>query len=158
MTSARVPPHKMALSCALGILIGFSPYVGLQTLIAIACSALFRIPIYPLIIGVNITNPLFMPLIFALTTKFGVWLLNADIAVNIDWTNLNLKTLASAGKEYLPPFFIGTHVIGVILSVFTYLSVYYIMGRMSRKAGATAVKRETPVKAANETDGGAPRA
>ncbi|MDR0454653.1 MAG: DUF2062 domain-containing protein [Deferribacteraceae bacterium] len=127
MMSINAPPHKMALSCALGMLVGISPYVGLQTYIAIACSSLFKVPIYPVIIGVNLTNPITIPFVFTLTTKFGMWLLNMDITVKIDWSDMNLKTLLSTGKSFFLPFMVGTHVAGIILSVFTYLLVYYIM-------------------------------
>jgi len=117
----------MALSSALGMLIGMTPYIGIQNYAAVIVSRLFRLPIYPLIIGVNIANPITIPFIFALTTKFGIWLLNMNVTVDIDWANLNLKMLLNTGKAFLLPFFVGTHVAGAILSVFTYLIVYYIM-------------------------------
>ena len=129
MVSLNVPPRKMALSCALGILVGVSPYIGLQTYIAIALSTCFRVPIYPLIAGAYITNPFTIPFIFALTTKLGMWILNIEPVFNIDWSNLNMKMLLDTGKTLLLPFFLGTHVAGAILSVFTYIIVYYIMRR-----------------------------
>ncbi len=160
MMSLDVAPRKMALTCALGVLIGMSPYVGFHTYLAIACSTLFRMPIYPLMAGAYITNPFTIPFIYALTTKLGMWLLDMDIAFGIDWSNLNLKVFLNTGKALLIPFIVGTHVAGAILSVFTYIIVYYIMkrykGRSVVNAAAGAAKQEAGSGVTDEHDNNNP--
>lgn len=133
MLSLDYSPHKLALAAALGMLVGISPYVGFQTYIAIGLSTLFRVPLYPLIIGVYITNPLTIPFIYTATTKFGMWILDVDLDFDFDWDTFNLKTLWEAGKTLFLPFVVGTHVIGAALSVFTYPVVYYIVRLYKRK-------------------------
>ncbi|MDR2883478.1 MAG: DUF2062 domain-containing protein [Deferribacteraceae bacterium] len=132
MLSLDVSPHKMAMSCALGILAGINPYIGLQTYIAITLASIFKLPLYPILAGVYITNPITIPFIFAFTTNVGMWLLNMDVTVDVDWQNLNLRYLYETGKVLLLPFFIGTHFVGFILSVPTYFITYFIMKRYKR--------------------------
>ena len=132
MLSIDTTPRKMALACALGILVGISPYIGLQTYIAIALASLFRLPVYPLIVGVYITNPITIPFIFTATTKFGMWVLGIELDFDIDFAELNMRELLNIGKAVIVPFFVGTHLAGLILSVFTYIIVYYIMKRYKK--------------------------
>lgn len=134
MLSLDVPPQKLAMASALGILVGFSPYIGLHTYIAIGFSSLFRLPLYPLLIGAYITNPITIPFIYSLTTKFGLWLLNIHVQIDTNWSEINIRTLLSAGKALLVPFIVGSHVAGLILSFFTYFIVYYIVKRYRKNS------------------------
>ncbi len=120
------PPSVIAWAAALGMLIGISPYVGLQTYMALLVSGWFNLPVYPLLIGVYITNPVTIPFIFGLTTKFGMFLLGRESAAGFDWDNITLSGLAETGRALLLPFFVGTHAAGLILSVFTYFAVYFL--------------------------------
>ena len=98
MLSLDVSPRVLAKSSALGALIGISPYVGTQTYIALFVSSYFNLPVYPLMIGVYITNPVTIPFIFAFTTKVGLILLGMDSTFTFDWNNVTLSSLFEAGK------------------------------------------------------------
>ena len=64
MLSLDVSPKVLAKASAWGALIGISPYVGTQTYIALFVSSYFNLPVYPLMIGVYITNPVTIYLCF----------------------------------------------------------------------------------------------
>jgi uncharacterized protein (DUF2062 family) len=128
MVTMSVSADKLAMSYAIGIFVGFTPYIGLQTYIGIALTALFRVPFLPALLSMNVTNPITIPFIFALTTKFGMFLLGID-DVDFSWDEVSIRSLINAGKTLLIPFVVGTHITGAVLSIFTYFSVYYIVKR-----------------------------
>ncbi|MDR2104790.1 MAG: DUF2062 domain-containing protein [Deferribacteraceae bacterium] len=129
MVTLSVPPDKLALSYAIGVFAGFTPYIGFQTYIGLALTTLFKAPFLPALIGINITNPITIPLIFAFTTKIGMLFLGIEFDIDFTWKNVSFSTLIHAGKTLLLPFIVGTHLVGIILSVFTYFTVYYIVKR-----------------------------
>ncbi len=126
MLSLNVSPRVLAKTSALGALIGISPYVGVQSYIAFFVSSYFNLPIYPLMIGVYITNPITIPFIFAFTTKIGLIILGMDNSFVFDWDNITLSSLFDAGKTLFIPFIVGTHFVGIISAIFTYFIVLFI--------------------------------
>jgi uncharacterized protein (DUF2062 family) len=129
MITLSVPADKLALSYAIGIFAGFTPYVGFQTYIGLALTTLFRVPFLPSLIGINITNPITIPVIFAFTTKIGMLFLGVELDMDFSWETVTFRSLIEAGKMLLLPFIIGTHLVGIILTVFTYFAVYFIVKR-----------------------------
>jgi uncharacterized protein (DUF2062 family) len=132
MVTLSVPADKLALSYAIGVFAGFTPYVGFQTYIGLALTTLFRVPFLPSLIGINITNPITIPVIFAFTTKIGMLFLGVELEMDFSWETITFRSLIEAGKVLLLPLIIGTHLVGIVLSVFTYFAVYYIVKRYRR--------------------------
>lgn len=126
MLSLDVSPQVLAKTSAIGALIGISPYVGTQTYIALFISSYFNLPVYPLMIGVYITNPVTIPFIFAFTTKVGLIILGMDSSFTFDWGNVTISSLFEAGKTLFIPFIVGTHFVGLISAVLTYFIIYFI--------------------------------
>lgn len=126
MLSLDVSPRVLAKASAFGALIGISPYIGAQTYIALFVSSYFNLPIYPLMIGVYITNPITIPFIFAFTTKVGLMLLGMDSSFIFDWDNVTISSLFEAGKTLFIPFIVGTHFVGIVCAFFTYFIIYFI--------------------------------
>jgi len=125
-------PKKIALASAGGMLVGISPYFGFHTGLAIVVSFIFNLPIYPLMIGAYITNPLTFIPIYALTYQLGALVLGREVA-HLDWSNLSINEFVTFIKKFFFPFWVGTHLAGIILSIFTYFIVYYIVIAYRRK-------------------------
>ncbi|MCD8493505.1 MAG: DUF2062 domain-containing protein [Geovibrio sp.] len=119
-------PQVLAISSAVGVFIGFSPYVGFHTALAIGISFIFSLPMYPLLLGAYITNPLTIVFVYALCYRFGKWVLHDHTPIDIDWANISLTEIIEAARSVLLPFFVGTHLIGLIFAVITYFVIYYI--------------------------------
>ncbi|MGE4497083.1 MAG: DUF2062 domain-containing protein [Deferribacterales bacterium] len=119
-------PQIIAVSSAVGVMIGFSPYVGFHTALAIGISFIFSLPMYPLLLGAYITNPLTIVFIYALCYKFGRWVLRDSTPIDVDWANITITQIAEAARSVLLPFFVGTHLIGLIFGVITYFVIYYV--------------------------------
>lgn len=132
----------MAFACMLGMLIGMSPYIGFQTMMAVAGSMIFRVPVYPLVIGAYLTNPITIPPIFAATTKFGIWLLGTEVNIPITWDLFTWENLMGAAKQLFWPFMIGTHVAGIVLAIPTYFISYYFFARYRRRKELMAKQAE----------------
>jgi uncharacterized protein (DUF2062 family) len=135
MLSLDGSPSKMALAAAFGMLVGFSPYIGFQTGMALALSSIFKVPVYPIMIGVYITNPLTIPFIYAFTIKVGMWMLGTELDFEFDFSEFNLRYLLDVGKVLIAPFIVGSHAVGLAFALFTYPIVYYIMKRYRRHKG-----------------------
>ncbi len=106
--------------------IGLSPYIGFHTLMAIFASYAFNLPIYPLILGAYITNPLTLVIVYAFLYKLGVIITGVQLS-EIDWSNISFSILLHNLKTLFWPLFVGCHVAGIIVSFITYFMVYYII-------------------------------
>lgn len=67
----RGTPQEIALGFALGLFVGMSPYLGFQMAIAIFLAALFEWNKIAAAVGVWISNPVTIPLIYPLTYLVG---------------------------------------------------------------------------------------
>lgn len=127
------PPSVIATASGLGMLIGISPYVGTHTYLALLVSGWFNLPIYPLMIGAYLTNPFTIPFIYGFTTKIGLIILGRDDTFSFDWSNISFHSVIDAGKSLFLPFIIGTHVVGFILAVITYFTVYFLLKKYRKR-------------------------
>jgi len=95
--------------------------------LAIAVAYVFNFPIYPLILGAYITNPLTLIFIYAFCYKVGLWITDLEVTISINWSNLTWQALFTNIKEILIPFFVGTHVVGIISSIIVYIVSYLLL-------------------------------
>lgn len=122
-------PKVIAMACAVGMGIGFSPYPGLHTAMSLAASFLFGLPVYPILLMSLITNPFTIVLIYAFCYKIGKFIIGDTSTVAIDWADLSFTELLQAGKSIIVPLFIGSHLLALIFGVITYFVIYFIVVR-----------------------------
>jgi len=121
------PPRSIALAAAVGMLVGFSPYIGFHTVLAIGISFIFNLPLYPLILGAYVTNPLtFVPL-YTICFKFGEYITGSKAEFPKSFREMDMTSLLTTAKTFLYPFFVGSHLLGLILGVITYILTYYLV-------------------------------
>lgn len=121
------PPSRIALASALGVAVGFSPYIGFHTVLAIGISFMFNLPLYPLIVGAYITNPLTFIPIYTACYKFGELVTGQTAEMQIDFSDMTLNTVFTTAKSFFIPFFTGAHLLGLILGPITYILIYYLV-------------------------------
>ena len=120
--SHKHSPHKLALACAWGVYIAFSPYPGGHTLLIIGVSYLFKLH-FPLVFAVaNINNPWTMIPCYMLDYKVGVWIVENYLKYNPGWT-ISLEKIFESGKIDLWSFFVGGNVVGIVGAVATYFAM-----------------------------------
>lgn len=110
-------PERTALAFAVGVWIGFSPLLGVQTLTAILVAVVFRFNRLAVLAGAYANLPWLMPPYYAAATAGGAWLLGQglppDLGARIDvlmglpgW-----RAELTGLWELLRPFF-GAYAIG----------------------------------------------
>lgn len=72
------PPERVAASLALGIGVGFSPFMGVHFLIAIGLAFLFRLNRFDALLGSLAGNPWTLPPVYAAGYTLGRQLLHYD--------------------------------------------------------------------------------
>lgn len=121
------PPSRIAAAAAVGVIIGFSPYIGFHTVIAIGLSFAFNLPLYPLIVGAYITNPLTFIPVYTLCYKFGEMVTGQTAELPVNFHDMSFAALLKTAKTFFVPFFTGAHLLGLILGAFTYILTYYLV-------------------------------
>jgi len=121
-------PHKLALTCALGVFIGISPLIGFHTIMTILFGWMFALSI-PAIFAVSVfvNNPWTMVPVYSIDHLFGSWFFNC---LEIDCTqldpswvescNLFLKHHTGISGLSLSAFLVGGNLLAVGISVMLY--------------------------------------
>jgi uncharacterized protein (DUF2062 family) len=133
------PPERVAAAIALGVAVGFSPFLGFHILLALALAFLFRLNRLDALLGQFAGNPWTIPPVFAAGYQLGrailgqrarhVPKLNWDALLDRDitWILHPIQTIQTVfgGRGFLPrleAFLLGT----TLLSLAIGLAAYFI--------------------------------
>ena len=121
-------PTKKALSIALGIFIGTSPFWGFQGILALTLAAVFKLNKAIAFAFSNISIPPLIPFIVYASYKLGNWILGTE-EISFDMENItaNIKLLKNI-KEYL----VGSFIFG-LLSALIFGSFGYIILKLRER-------------------------
>ena len=72
-------PHRTALAYALGVFLGFSPILGLHTVLGLALAFVFRLNRVAVVLGVYSNLPWLVPAYYTLATIAGAAVLRVDV-------------------------------------------------------------------------------
>ncbi len=118
-------PQKIAVSFAIGVFLGMSPFLGIHTLLGIIFAWLFSLNRVATLIGVYVTNPWTIIPIYTFGTWVGAQFMKIDsIIPEINWNDITCLGLIDEFRQLILPFFIGTIFIGIISAVISYFIVY----------------------------------
>jgi uncharacterized protein (DUF2062 family) len=125
------PPRRTALAFAIGVVIAFSPILGLHTLLALAIAFLFRLNRVAILLGAYINNPWTMAPLYLAGTAVGCALLgvSAHELEQIEWSLAGLT-------PYLWPFVVGNLVLGAVAGAVSYVLARRLL-TSSRAASAS---------------------
>lgn len=122
------PPERTALAFAIGVLIAFSPFLGLHTIMATAIAFLFRFNKIAIYTGTFVNNP-FLTLVPIVVASYavGAFLLGRPLRLPAESRELLLhphvlsgsywRTLFVESRHILIPFAVGGMVLSVIFSL-----------------------------------------
>jgi uncharacterized protein len=131
-------PERTALAYSIGIFLGFSPFVGLHTLVGLAIAFLFGLNRVAVLLGVWTNTPWWIVPFYMMATWIGMWV----TGFRIDWATL--KEIFQLGTDrgfmssnfwggltshggLLLSFLIGSFILCTLLSVVAYpLSLKWI--------------------------------
>jgi uncharacterized protein (DUF2062 family) len=139
-------PERTALAYAIGIFLGFSPFLGIHTLSGLAVAFLFKLNRVAILLGVWSNTPWWLVPYYTLATWLGMWV----VRFRIDWATL--EGMFQLGKEkgfltsefwmqiasqwgLLASFLTGSMILALLLSLIAYpLSLRGIRFYRSQKA------------------------
>ncbi|HEX9149653.1 MAG TPA: DUF2062 domain-containing protein [Thermoanaerobaculia bacterium] len=141
------PPERVAAAIALGIGVGFSPFMGIHFLIAIGLAFLFRLNRIDALLGTLVGNPWTLPPVYAAGYALGRQLLNYDRrkVPDLHWHRLLHRDFwhafsGSALRPRLASYVVGTAVIGLLIGLSSYLVIRALLRIYHRRHPRVAVR------------------
>lgn len=125
------PPERTALAFSVGVLIGFSPFLGLHTLIAALAAFIFRFNKVAIFTGTYLNNPfLTLTPVVLLSYAIGAFLLGRPLKPPPEQVHLLLhprlfdgsywRALAQESALLLWPFAVGSTILSIVLAALSY--------------------------------------
>jgi uncharacterized protein (DUF2062 family) len=136
-------PHRTALAFALGVFLGFSPFLGLHAILGLALAFLFRLNRVAVIIGVYSNLPWILPAYYTVATIAGAKLVGVDIEPaalreairafeTVSWGDL--RTLAHALAPLAWAYTVGSTIGAVLAALIAYrVSLVLIVAHRKRQ-------------------------
>jgi uncharacterized protein (DUF2062 family) len=125
---------RLGVAVGLGVLLGCSPFVGVQTLIGLAAGRLFRLNRLAILVGLQISVPPLTPLVLFATAQVGALLLHGH------WLPLRLAAFrGEAATAILAGLFLDMLVggalvgagLGILLGALSALGLWWFRGMRS---------------------------
>lgn len=117
----RGTPNAIGLGFALGLFVGMTPFMGIQTPIAIFFAALFKWNKISSAAGVWISNPVSAPVIYGINFFIGAKIIGLKAAATpSEHAGFSLIKLIQGTPEILVAMIIGGIVTGIPLAVMGY--------------------------------------
>lgn len=132
-------PERTALAFALGVLVGFSPFIGLHTILAVALSLLFRLNKVAILAGAWTNLPWIVVPYYALATWVGMGLLGYTSSISVphvgfgDLLTSQFWSWLLAQWKLLVPAFAGSLVLAVLLGAAAYPITLYVLRRKRKE-------------------------
>lgn len=154
MLRLRASPHEIALGCAAGVFAAFTPFLGLQMLLAVVLAMVFRVNVPAALLGTFAGNPLSWPVIWAMSYVTGAYLLGNDPALSAEYVSHSAEIIAAAASHPTPvaldaaastiaPHFksllIGSLLVGLIAAFISYYPTRRAVRRFQRSRRAAFV-------------------
>jgi uncharacterized protein (TIGR03546 family) len=122
----RGTPKEIALGFALGLFLGLSPSLGIQTVVAVFLASIFKWNKYAAAIGVWVTNPFTAPFIYSATYLVGAKIMKIDnsfdLRDNLDWSVF--IDLFQNSPGIITSLFAGGVVIGIPVALIGYFIAF----------------------------------
>jgi hypothetical protein len=132
LIASHATPREVSLGFALGVFIGFTPTLGLQTFIAIGLAALFKMNKISALIGVFITNPVTALPIYGFILWLGRKVLHPYYQNSPPIQSIN--DLVNAGANVFIPLWVGGLIAGIIAALISYYICLYIYPFLKKKS------------------------
>lgn len=133
-------PERTARAFAIGVAIGFSPFLGLHMALGLAIAFALNLNRVAVLLGMWVNLPWFIAPFYALATALGAWILRSrmpsDFMPHLDriWQMPGmvdrLQALGSLLRPLLPAYLLGSSILAAILGVAGYfVCLWFIRAR-----------------------------
>jgi uncharacterized protein len=123
-------PRRTAAAYALGVFFGFSPYLGLHTVLGLAFAFALNLNRVAVLIGVYSNLPWILPAYYSLGTIVGAAILQIEVPPGLlteltdavsDASWSKVRAVGTALKPLLWAYFLGSTLGSIVLAVAAYL-------------------------------------
>lgn len=148
LTAIKAPPESVALGFALGVFLGFTPFFGLKTLLALLLAWLLRSNKLAAFLGVTLHDVLlpFMPALLRLEYQLGYWSLNSPHhfapKMHLRHEHLHAPLHWTAVFASAKPLLVGSIIVGLPLAFASYFIVRSVLSKTKRIAAARVNPKE----------------
>ena len=130
-------PRRLAVALAVGVFVSCTPFWGLQTVLAIAAAAVFRLNRAATVLGTWLNLPWFAPLVYGAAIKIGLLvapgLREADAAsfdlLLRDPGALSWSTVWSWLRGSSLPLLVGSTIVGLVAGAATFAIALTVLSR-----------------------------
>ncbi len=134
-------PSRTATAVAVGVFLGFSPFLGFHTVLALGVAFIFNLNRVAILIGVYANLPWFIAAWYGLTTAVGAWMLGTKLPAGFGRRLAELFSLSLFRLEFWRqmihdmrplfwPYFVGSLLGASLLGVLAYyLTVGFLEAR-----------------------------
>ena len=146
-------PERVAAAIAMGIAVGFSPFIGFHIWIALGLAFVLRLNKIDAALGQFAGNPWTLPAVYAFGYRLGRWILHYDrrSVPRLAWDRLLHSDFwhAFKGPAFAPrllSFLVGTTVIAIAIGLAAYvffLAILRIYHRRHPRVAIRAAQRRT---------------
>lgn len=139
--------HTIALGCAAGIFVSFTPFMGFHFIVAGTIAYLIGGNLLASALGTFFGNPLTFPLIWASAYKFGHWILGNDpgafrVGDLLDTFSKGFfYALDNAFEIYIKPMSIGGAPLGFITAFFGYFIIRHLVEKYQKARASRLAER-----------------
>ncbi len=139
------PPGAIARALAVGVFISCTPFLGLQTILAILVATIFHLNRAATVTGVWLNLPWFAPFVYGAALKVGAVLVPDPGGVRDAWLayvvehpgRLSWSEILGLLQEVSVPLLVGTAVIGMAAGLATYVvALGIISARRARRSAS----------------------
>lgn len=126
-------PHRLALSCAWGLYIAFSPFPGAHTVMMFMVKWFFDVHFPLLFLVTSVNNPWTMIPFFTGDYLFGYWFVHSLLGCEPAW-QISLAKIFGSGSICIWSFLIGGNLLGIGAALICYPLMLFIFKRMIQKS------------------------
>ena len=129
----RASPHALAMGCAVGAFVSFTPFIGLHFALAAIIAYVLRGSVIASALGTTLGNPLTLPFIWVASYNVGALFLGIDMKSHVEihapaslFSDGPIAFAAMLWRAVEPvflPIFIGSIPLGMICAVICYAIV-----------------------------------
>jgi uncharacterized protein (DUF2062 family) len=108
------------------------PLLGLHTALAVVVAAITRLPFVPMWVWTNVSNPWFLPFVFAADFAAGRWVLGSAVQLP-QITGWRFWELFSAPGSLFVALFVGGLLVGSALALVVGAGTYVVSNALKKK-------------------------
>ncbi len=115
----RAHPKDIARGMALGLFLGMTPTYGFQMPLAVLLASILKENKIAPVLGVQITNPLSFPVVYAMNYKIGLFILGQADGIILP-SNFALQDLLKISMDIILPLWVGGFAAGIVAAIIGY--------------------------------------